>query len=211
MPWLFAGNNILFSLVGIIPTRHRQGYRCKFQGGKFPLNNICISDRCYNYLQQIEKKKMGVNSDETWHDIYELYKDLRVDGFLGNHNPITMSAAIVYMIIKKREICVTQRDLAESVGCSESTIRQNYVKIQKHLGLKITRSNTILTQTKGKYIKEDLSCNVKIPTNQTMKERWCCKNNHHNKLYICKICKFGLYHLQDIPEHYKKKHGDELL
>lgn len=156
---------------------------------------------------------MGVNSKETWYGIYELYKNLRVDGFLGNHNPITMAGAIIYKIIIDREIFVTQRDLAESIGCSEGSIRKNYNIIQKYLGLKPTakRVDTIYSSIKGKYNRIDLDrSKAKVPINQIMKDRRCCKNNFHNVLYVCKICGFGLYHLQNIPEHYEKKHENKI-
>ncbi len=200
---------ILVGLLGKVDGYHSISSR----GVKPLLNNICISDRVYNYLQQIKKKQIGVNSDEAWYDIYELYKDLRVDGFLGNHNPITISGAIVYTIIMKREIAVTQSDLAECVGCSEGSIRKNYNIIQEYLGLKTTtkRTDTIYPIIKGKYNRIDLDrSKAKVPINQIMKDRWCCKNNFHDTLYVCKICDVGLYHLQNIPEHYKKKHENKI-
>lgn len=99
----------------------------------------CMSDRTYNYIQQIEKRlhyTVGCNSFMfKW--IYNTYKDLRVDGYFSNCNPRTISAGLIYLASIKCGHEITQRDLSDISETGEATIRNAMRKIIKETNLNV--------------------------------------------------------------------------
>ena len=98
----------------------------------------CISDRCFNYLQQIRtrmsKELSSIENEHiSWESIIRIYKDLRVDQFLGNHNPRTISAGIFYLVYAPVFVDVTLRDFAEIVESNENTISKKVNLIGEYL------------------------------------------------------------------------------
>ena len=91
----------------------------------------CISDRVWNYYQA-GMKKLGfslewlrqpeVAGGEMLDKIEEFYKNLRVDGVFGNHNPRSMAGALIYLTCVKLNIETSQSQVAEIVGLKGITI-----------------------------------------------------------------------------------------
>lgn len=179
----------------------------------------CISDRCLEYLNEFKEKLDKITGWETkkdkesykeygiyclddfWHDVYELYNDLRVDGFIGNHNPKSIAVGIIKTIQHTKErMDITLRDLDDVSGINENTIRENYKKIIKHLSKSqpellelIVPRNNISSLIKGKYEK-----------------RFCKTGNRYGINFIfCKQCDFKIRSNEGrrkMFDHIKEKH-----
>lgn len=100
--------------------------------------NECISDRCYNYLQRIranfhnDQRIQCKTDQEEWNQVLEIYKNLRVDLFLGNHNP-SITAAAIFNLVYSPMYSLTMRDISDYSGHAEYTITKKRKLISDHL------------------------------------------------------------------------------
>ncbi len=94
-----------------------------------------MADRGYNYILQIQNRLRlvpGFEDDpKMWIWIFELYRDLRVDGYFNNENPRSVAGGVVYCgAVKFGHPCILQRDIAIIINMTEVTVRKNYKKIK---------------------------------------------------------------------------------
>lgn len=83
-----------------------------------------------NYLQQI--RDMFYMSDKMFELCLRITKELYITNFLGNQNPRSVSAAIVYICAVRCGISITQWGIHDLTGVHPQTIRKNYLKIKAH-------------------------------------------------------------------------------
>jgi len=101
------------------------------QGSEDVKVSYCIADRVWNYYQA-GLKKLGYTIEvldemypedwDQWKKIQEFYKNLRVDGFFGNHNPKSSAGALLYLTCIILGFEKSQKQVAESVGVNVVTI-----------------------------------------------------------------------------------------
>ena len=93
-----------------------------------------MADRGLNYIHQIQNRLRMIPGYEDdlglWQYAFEMYKDLRVDGYFSTVNPRATAGAIVYLAAIKKGVLISQRDIAFIVGLTEVTIMKNYKKIK---------------------------------------------------------------------------------
>lgn len=114
----------------------------------------CISDRVLNYMQKIhaemfiryhfewmyerprtegDKIEYENFKNKIWNDAFELYKNLRVDMFYGNHNPLAMAASTYYSVLPIHGNPISQADISRSIGIQDNTMRYALRILRIHL------------------------------------------------------------------------------
>ena len=103
----------------------------------------CISDRVYNYLL-MGKKKLGIpdidedDDMDMWKMIIEIYKNLRVDGYLGLRNPSLSASAIIYYCAVHSGSDYTQRVVANCFETSIGSVRKHFHRLNDYQQGQIT-------------------------------------------------------------------------
>ena len=93
----------------------------------------CIADRTWNYFQTWIKK-LGWDVEELkksdWNDeilrLETIYKNVRVEGMMGNYNPRSLAGGLIYRLAVKMRLEITQKQIAEVSGLARPTIRRHY-------------------------------------------------------------------------------------
>lgn len=86
----------------------------------------CISDRVLNYLQYAEKK-LGVKLPN---EIFEFYKDLRVDGYFSSGHPRVRACALLYIGAVIGGLNITQLMICKTINIEIPAFRREYKKLR---------------------------------------------------------------------------------
>lgn len=131
-------------LINYIPDNNLKKIKndCKDEIQTIRTNSICIADRTWNYLQFLFRKFDLDDDKKLIHWISETYKNLRVDMYFMDKNPISTAGALLYLGILnvhthlKMQHKISQAEIGFILGISNVPILKQSQRINKFLSEK---------------------------------------------------------------------------